>query len=73
MDSFFGEQEGDFELVIGSISAVKEEVESRYRDDPDAETSMEGVDEKRHSIVPARQGWLGWIFGTCVKLWVDQK
>jgi hypothetical protein len=62
MDSLFGEQEGDFGLVIRSIAAVKEEVESRYRDDPDAETSIEGVDEKRHSIVPAgKDGWVGYL------------
>jgi hypothetical protein len=67
LDSFFSEQEGDFELVIRSIAAVKEEVEVRYRDDLDARTSMEGVDEKRNSVVPTRQGWLGWIFGACVK------
>jgi hypothetical protein len=53
--SFFGEQEGDFELVIRSITVVKDDVEVRYRDDPDARTSMEGEDEKRNSIVPAGQ------------------
>jgi len=41
--SFFGKQEGDFELVIRSIAAGKEEVEAQYRDDPDAGTSMEGL------------------------------
>jgi hypothetical protein len=47
MNSFFGEQKGDFELVIRSIAAVKEEAEGRYRDGPDAAMSIEGVDEKQ--------------------------
>jgi hypothetical protein len=52
--SFFGEEEGDFELVIRSIVVVKREVEAQYRDDRDAGTSMEGGDEKRDSIVLVR-------------------
>jgi hypothetical protein len=66
LDSFFGEQEGDFELAIRSIAAVKEDGELPYRDDPDERRSMEGVVEKRRPVVPARQGWLGWIFGKCI-------
>lgn len=55
MYSFFGEQEGDFELVIRSIAAVKEEVEVRYRDDPDVGTSGgRGREEKFNCADEAR-------------------
>ncbi len=66
--SFFGEQEGDFELVIRSISAVAEELGPPYRDDPDGGTLTDVVDEKRDSAASTRQGWLSWIFSACVKL-----
>jgi hypothetical protein len=65
--SFFGDQEGDFKLGIRSIAAVKKE-ESAYRDDPDMRRSMEGEDEKRYPPIPAKQGWLGWLIGYCLKL-----
>jgi hypothetical protein len=68
MYSFFDEQEGDFQLVIRSIAAVKEEAEARYRHDPKGRISIEGGDEKGHSVGSTRQGWLGWIFNVCVKL-----
>jgi hypothetical protein len=68
LDSFFREQEGDFELTIRSIAAIEEEVEAPYRDNLDGRRLMEVVDEKRELVVPARPGWLGWIFGACVKL-----
>jgi hypothetical protein len=67
--SFFGEQEGDFELTIRSIAAVKKGSESApYRDDPEIRSSLEGVDEKWGRPVPARQGWFDWLIGGCVKL-----
>lgn len=65
--SFFGDQEGDFEMVIRSIAAVKKE-DSAYRDDPHTRRSMEGVDEKRRSPGQARQGWFSWLIGYCLKL-----
>jgi hypothetical protein len=64
--SFFGDQEGDFELGIRSIAAVKKE--SAYRDDPDMRRSMDGVDEKSRPLIPARKGWFGWLIGYCLKL-----
>jgi hypothetical protein len=68
MDSFFGEREGDFELTVRPIAAVEDDIELPYRDNPDRRRSMEGMDEKREPVVPARPGLLGRIFGACVKV-----
>ncbi|CAI7574514.1 unnamed protein product [Penicillium pancosmium] len=59
--SFFGDQEGPFELGIISIAAVRTE---RYLDDPDGEDLNEYMDEKsgagRHTR--RRRGWFGGLF-----------
>jgi len=56
MYSFFDKQEGDFQLIIRSIAAMMEEAEARYRDDPEGRISIEGGDEKGHSVGSTRQG-----------------
>lgn len=59
--SFFGDQEGPFELGIISIAAVRTE---RYLDDPDGEDLNEYMDEKsapgKHTR--RRRGWFGGLF-----------
>ncbi|PWY72630.1 CIA30 family protein [Aspergillus eucalypticola CBS 122712] len=58
--SFFGEQEGDFELEIEWIRGIKKEKE-RYRDDPnDSEYDGEYYDEKHFSDDQESRG-LGWL------------
>ncbi|GLA61461.1 hypothetical protein AtubIFM54640_001980 [Aspergillus tubingensis] len=58
--SFFGEQEGDFELEIEWIRGIKKEKE-RYRDDPnDFEDDGEYNDEKHFSDDEESRG-LGWL------------
>lgn len=65
MRSFFDKQDGDFELVVRSISAVKKRREL-YRDDPNARSSSDIVGEKGHAdYTKARQGWISWLFGGC--------
>ena len=46
--SFFGEQEGDFELVLNSIAATKN------LDDDDGEDSDEDEDLKKSPALPPR-------------------
>ncbi|BCS03182.1 CIA30 family protein [Aspergillus luchuensis] len=58
--SFFGEQEGDFELEIEWIRGIKKE-KDRYRDDPnDFEDHEEYYDEKHFSDDQESKG-LGWL------------
>ncbi|KAJ5233961.1 uncharacterized protein N7469_005727 [Penicillium citrinum] len=59
--SFFGEQEGPFELDIISIAAVRTE---RYLDDPNDENLDQYMNEKQDSMrsFRGRRGWLGSIF-----------
>ncbi|PYH32239.1 CIA30 family protein [Aspergillus neoniger CBS 115656] len=57
--SFFGEQEGDFELEIEWIRGIKKEKE-RYRDDPNDFDDGEYYDEKRFSDDQESRG-LGWL------------
>lgn len=60
--SFFGEQEGPFELDIISIAAVRTE---RYLDDPNGEVSNEYVDEKQSGLGKysrRHRGWFGGLF-----------
>lgn len=62
--SFFGDQEGDFELCLTSIAAVKKQDSSQspYRDEEEVRRSMEGIDEKGHA---GPQSWMSWLFGVC--------
>jgi len=74
MRSFFGEQEGAFEMCVRSIAAVKGEElgadmedarDGRYRDNPDSRRSMDEIDEKMGAVASNRHGWfesmkLGW-------------
>lgn len=67
--SFFGDQEGDFELVINSIAAAKTpkqdvaaDFSTPYRDDPMREQTMTS-DEKAAPAPSRRGGWLGWLLG----------
>ncbi|KAJ5111126.1 hypothetical protein N7532_001661 [Penicillium argentinense] len=59
--SFFGEQEGSFELDIVSIAALRTE---RYMDFPEEEDFHDDMDEKSGAAQPsrARGGWFGWLF-----------
>ncbi|KAE8153118.1 complex I intermediate-associated protein 30-domain-containing protein [Aspergillus avenaceus] len=64
--SFFGKQEGEFQLDIVSISAFRVK---HYRDDPEDE-DYEIIDDKMEDDVyspdnPKRQGWLSWFGGCC--------
>lgn len=58
--SFFGEQEGDFELGIVSIAALRTE---RYLDNPGEEDLDEDLDEKSGAYRQdrRRRGWFGWL------------
>lgn len=66
MRSFFAQQEGQFELVVSSISAVKRK-EKRYKDDPQARVSMDDLGEKRlmNHGTKEKQSWASWVFGGC--------
>ncbi|KAJ5198095.1 uncharacterized protein N7498_007212 [Penicillium cinerascens] len=59
--SFFGEQEGDFELGVLSIAALRTK---RYSDNPDEENENDEFDEKTgvHGQ-RRRQGLFGWLTG----------
>lgn len=56
--SFFGDQDGDFELGVVSIAALRTE---RYSDNPDEENQDEEFDEKTGAGRRRRQGWFGWL------------
>lgn len=58
--SFFGEQQGDFELGIVSIAALRTE---RYLDHPEEEEDYLVVDEKDgvSRQEPRRRGLFGWL------------
>lgn len=59
--SFFGEQEGDFELGVLSIAALRTE---RYSDNPDDENENEEFDEKTGvHRQRRRRGLFGWLTG----------
>ncbi|KAJ5119917.1 hypothetical protein N7448_010586 [Penicillium atrosanguineum] len=58
--SFFGEQDGDFELGVVSIAALRTE---RYSDDPDEENQEEEFDEKTGADRRRRRGLFGWLSG----------
>ncbi|PYH90694.1 CIA30-domain-containing protein [Aspergillus ellipticus CBS 707.79] len=69
--SFFGEQEGEFELVVESIKgfgkgkSTGKAKEERYRDDPDAGGEDEEFSEKGWGEMRSeRRGGLGW-FSCC--------
>jgi hypothetical protein len=59
--SFFGDQEGPFELGIISIAAVRTE---RYLDDPEGEDLNGYMDEKSGAErqTQKRRGWFGGLF-----------
>lgn len=73
MRSFFGEQEGDFRVVLRSICAVRgggdEEAAAVGGEDGgggetmDEKSSGEG---RRRGTAETRQGWGEWIAGVCV-------
>ncbi|KAG4031524.1 hypothetical protein MFRU_009g02950 [Monilinia fructicola] len=67
MRSFFGSQEGDFSLAINSISAAKdrESMNTPYRDDPNEKSYTNLNSREDQEILPPRQSWLGWFFGSC--------
>ncbi|KAJ6111930.1 hypothetical protein N7523_007991 [Penicillium sp. IBT 18751x] len=56
--SFFGEQDGDFELGVVSIAALRTE---RYSDNPDEESQEEEFDEKTDADRRGRRGLFGWL------------
>lgn len=59
--SFFGEQDGDFELGVLSIAALRTE---RYSDNPDDENENEEFDEKTGvHRQRRRRGLFGWLTG----------
>jgi hypothetical protein len=58
--SFFGEQDGDFELGLVSIAALRTE---RYSDDPDVKNEDENLDEKTDAYHRRRRGLFGWLTG----------
>ncbi len=61
--SFFGAQEGDFELAIKSISAFEEDKNSKpYRDDPKAIT--ESPTNEKIANSPRKSGFC-WMFNLC--------
>ncbi|KAF6822093.1 complex I intermediate-associated protein 30 [Colletotrichum plurivorum] len=59
MRSFFGEQEGDFSLVIAHLAA--------FSNRPTSSTSVRSSFDKHHLVgpapTPARSRWLSWICG----------
>lgn len=61
LTSFFGDQEGQFELGITSIAALRLE---RYMDHPENEDN-EYFDEKLGAFVQQRPTWFGW-FTSCL-------
>ncbi|KAI9735090.1 MAG: hypothetical protein M1818_006668 [Claussenomyces sp. TS43310] len=67
MRSFFGEQEGNFALVVRSIAVVKKGGSSSAQAEPRRSLgdSMETLNEKDDLPQPERQGWLRWMFGRC--------
>ncbi|KAJ5885155.1 hypothetical protein N7495_009665 [Penicillium taxi] len=58
--SFFGGQEGDFELNVVSISALRTE---RYRDEPWVEVDEKAAFEQEEALalVQRPSGWFGWL------------
>ncbi|RAK95813.1 CIA30 family protein [Aspergillus ibericus CBS 121593] len=59
--SFFGEQEGAFELEVEWIKGIQVDM-GRYRDEPDASEDDEGEwDEKRWSEEDTRGSGSGWL------------
>ncbi|GJP90779.1 hypothetical protein CBS63078_3949 [Aspergillus niger] len=59
--SFFGEQEGDFELEIESIKGIEQE-KGRYRDDPnDSGDDDKYYDEKQQPYSEDEDTGLGWL------------
>ncbi|KAJ5668256.1 uncharacterized protein N7477_006826 [Penicillium maclennaniae] len=56
--SFFGEQDGDFELGVVSIAALRTE---RYSDNPDEASEEEEFDEKTDADRRGRRGLFGWL------------
>lgn len=56
--SFFGDQEGPFNLHLVSIAALRTE---RYMDYPDDEEAAEEMDEKFGYHRPSSRGWFGWL------------
>ncbi len=62
-DSFFGAQEGDFELAVRSISGFQEDSNCKpYRDDPLAE--IQSRTDEKVADSPAKT-WLGWMLNLC--------
>jgi len=57
--SFFGEQDGGFELGLVSIAALRTE---RYTDNPDEEQD-EGLEEKIGAYRQRHRGLFGWLAG----------
>lgn len=60
--SFFGGQEGDFELNVVSISALRT---NTYRDEPWVEVDEKAVLEEETRALQRPAGWFAWL-GSCL-------
>lgn len=66
MRSFFGEQQGNFNLRIRGIAALKKQDEGKVETDASSSTDM--ADEKIRFNVPEKKSWFSWLMGGCARL-----
>jgi hypothetical protein len=66
MRSFFGEQQGNFQLGIRSVAAVQKKEEAKIS----LETvgSLEEEKEVDRKPLKKQQGWSAWVLGCCTRL-----